>query len=99
MLANNWLHWIRAKKRPSPVSQGASAKPTAKPPVAAAPLPKPPATRFWTDASGTRQVEATFIKLEAGRVFLRREDGKEVAVPLDALSRDDQEIVERLAAP
>jgi hypothetical protein len=87
------------------VSEAAAGEPAVKPPSAVSPtvpemLPKPPAKRVWTDASGTKQVEATFTRLEAGKVFLlRQQDGKEVAIHLDGLSRDDQDIVRRLAEP
>jgi hypothetical protein len=59
--------------------------------------PKPPVTRVWTESNGMRQIEATFIQLEAEQVLLRRKDGKEYWVPLDGLSRSDQEVAQRLS--
>jgi thiol-disulfide isomerase/thioredoxin len=41
-------------------------------------------------------VEAEFLKMANGQVTLRRADGKEVEVPLNKLSEEDQEFVERL---
>ena len=48
--------------------------------------------RVWTSAKGTK-VRATFIKLQAGRVYLRKPDGKDVAILLTALSPPDQAFV------
>jgi hypothetical protein len=58
-----------------------------------------PATREWTDAGGTRKIEATFIKLEDDKLTIRRKDGKEFTVPLSAFIEQDQEIARRLAKP
>lgn len=51
--------------------------------------------RVWTDASGQHRVEAILIKLEDGKVVLRRRDGRVVALPLEKLSRQDQDYVRR----
>jgi hypothetical protein len=58
---------------------------------------RPLARRVWTDASGTRKIEATFIKLEAEKVEFRRNDGKVITIPLASLTPADQEIVRKLA--
>lgn len=52
--------------------------------------------RIWTNHTGEHKTEATFIAFEDGKVRLRRGDGKEVAVPLDKLSKEDQKYVEEL---
>lgn len=57
----------------------------------------PLARRVWMDASGTRRIEATFIKLEGEKVQFRRYDGRVATVPLASLAPDDREIVRKLA--
>ncbi len=52
--------------------------------------------RTWTDTSGNT-VEAAFVKLEDGVVHLRRPDGKIAPVPLEKLSKQDQEFVSEQA--
>jgi len=52
------------------------------------------AARIWTDASGTRKVDARYLGLEYGQVKLQfAETGKTVLVPLVALSEEDQQFV------
>ena len=63
------------------------------------PADRPLATRIWTEVSGRRRVEATFIKLEDETVQFRRNDGKVVAIPLAGLIPEDQEIIRKLAEP
>jgi WD40 repeat protein len=52
----------------------------------------------WVDSSGKYSVEAEFITLEAGKVKLRREDGRIILVSLEKLGKQDQERARRLAA-
>jgi hypothetical protein len=52
--------------------------------------------RIWTNHTGEHKTEATFVAFEEGKVRLRRGDGKEVSVPLDKLSKDDQKYIEEL---
>lgn len=54
-----------------------------------------PSPRTWSDATGTFKVEATFVKSADGKVTLRRTDGREVTVPLDRLSAEDQKYVDQ----
>lgn len=54
---------------------------------------KPPVLRTWSDASGTFTVKAEFRGLAAGKVKLRTEDGREIQVPLDRLSKADKEFI------
>jgi hypothetical protein len=54
-----------------------------------------PQMRTWHDASGSYQVEATFVKMEAKIVTIKKADGKLAAMPLDKLSKTDQEYVEQ----
>ncbi|MEM9586296.1 MAG: SHD1 domain-containing protein, partial [Planctomycetota bacterium] len=49
--------------------------------------------RTWSDQTGGYQVEATLIGVEAGRVALRKTDGRVVRPPLSLLSKSDQAYV------
>lgn len=50
--------------------------------------------RNWTDQSG-RSVEAEFVKVEAGNVYLKMADGRILPFPFERLSAEDQELVKR----
>ena len=56
----------------------------------------PNAIREWSDRTGSFKVEAEFVRLENGRVVLKRKDGKEVKVPLSRLSPENRELAESL---
>ena len=47
-------------------------------------------TRLWTDATGRFKVEAAFVKVDGGKVHLKRTDGKTLVIPVDKLSKEDQ---------
>jgi hypothetical protein len=64
-------------------------------PASLADTPKP---RTWTDSTGKHKIEATYLGVEDNKVKLHRTDGKEIAVPLDRLSKADQEFVKQLQA-
>ncbi|MCF7849138.1 MAG: sulfatase-like hydrolase/transferase, partial [Kiritimatiellales bacterium] len=49
--------------------------------------------RFWTSSDGSRTVEAEFIEDQGDTIILKRSNGKRVAIPLDQLSRKDNEWV------
>jgi hypothetical protein len=51
--------------------------------------------RTWSDVSGTFTLEAEFVGIEDGKAKLKKADGKVVAVPLDRLSKEDQELIGR----
>jgi hypothetical protein len=53
------------------------------------------ATRTWSDSTGAFSVEAEFAGVEDGKVKLRKADGKTVSVPLDRLSKEDQDFIAR----
>ncbi len=57
-------------------------------------VPAVAGTRTWTDASGKFKVEAELISFEDGIVRLRRKDGKELSMPLEKLSDEDQQLLE-----
>jgi hypothetical protein len=50
-------------------------------------------TRTWNDATGAFSVEAQFAGVKDGKVLLKKADGKTVSVPLDQLSKEDQDFV------
>src|SRR5687767_7121902 len=47
--------------------------------------------RIWKDKSGTYEVEADFVSMAIGQVKLRKLDGKEIVVPINDLSAEDQD--------
>jgi len=51
------------------------------------------APRTWSDPSGKFKIEARLLRVEDGKVVLRRTDDKEVTVPLDKLCEADQKYV------
>ncbi|WP_044301860.1 SHD1 domain-containing protein [Rhodopirellula sallentina] len=53
--------------------------------------------RLWSDASGKFKVMATYVDAKDGFVSLRKEDGREVSVPVSKLSEGDQELIETLS--
>ena len=64
--------------------------------VAAAPLDE---YRTWTDTTGKFKVEASFIKLDDGKVELKRKDnGKTLSLAIDKLSKADTELAKKLAS-
>lgn len=52
-------------------------------------------SRKWTDLDG-RSVQADYVKVEAGNVFLKLADGKILPFPFARLSPDDQAFVKKL---
>lgn len=60
-------------------------------------LPLHAATRTWTSADGSKQVEAQFVEAQQGKVTLRRADGRTVTVPIDSLSEADRDFISRQA--
>lgn len=52
--------------------------------------------RKWT-SSGGQTVEAKFVKLESGTVYLEKADGSSVRIALTSLCADDQDMVNKLA--
>ena len=70
-----------------------------KPAAVASPFedPVPAKKRTWTDSTGKFKIEAEFVKLAAGSVTLKRNDGSEISLPLDLLAAPDQAIAKKLA--
>ncbi len=54
--------------------------------------------RSWSDPSGKFRVDATLVRVADEKAFLRRDDGKEISVPLARLSNADQEYLSKLMA-
>jgi thiol-disulfide isomerase/thioredoxin len=53
------------------------------------------AERTWTDATGGFSVVAELVAVREGKVVLRRQDGKQIAVPLVRLSEKDQRFLKK----
>jgi len=53
--------------------------------------------RKWTDSTGKHSVEAEFLELAGQTVRLRRSDGEVINLPLERLSRFDQQYVQQVA--
>jgi hypothetical protein len=53
------------------------------------------AMRTWSDVTGTHKIQATYLGFADGGVKLKREDGREITVPLESLSKEDQEYVQQ----
>jgi hypothetical protein len=53
----------------------------------------------WTDISGSRTIDAKFVRLEGDSVVLEKADGSEVTVPLNKLNLKSQAQAKRLANP
>lgn len=49
-----------------------------------------PEIRTWTAADGQHTTQARFLELKDQSVHLRREDGRDIKVPIDRLSYDDR---------
>jgi hypothetical protein len=50
----------------------------------------------WTDSSGTKTVEADFVKLEGIQLTLKSSDGKEIVIPLYKLDSNSRLLARRL---
>lgn len=55
--------------------------------------------RTWIDVTGKFSVEAELVEVKDGKAILRRTDGKTTAVPIEKLSKADQEFVQQPAKP
>jgi hypothetical protein len=75
-------------------------------PIAPEPEPMQPSTvepnktkhevRTWHSVSGSFSVDAAFVRMSNGKVYLRKEDGKEIEVEEAKLSPADVNYIERL---
>jgi hypothetical protein len=55
-----------------------------------------PELREWTDKTGSHTMLASFIKFEKGKAHLKKEDGEELQLSMNELSKDDQEFIRDL---
>lgn len=53
--------------------------------------------RTWKDSTGKFSIQATFVSLDGDALKIKREDGREVTVPLSRLSQADQDYAKRIA--
>jgi hypothetical protein len=63
-----------------------------------APAPAGEGFRTWSDASGQFKIEAKLIAVADGKAEIERADGKRVKVPVDKLSRGDQDFLAKNTA-
>lgn len=49
--------------------------------------------RTWTSSDGKHAVEATFVGILSGNVVLERRDGKQIRLPINRLSKADQDFL------
>lgn len=83
------VHIIRSKVRNTAASSGVwLTKPTK----------STLAVREWTDNTGKFRIRATLMKVENAKVTLRKEDGKEITVPVERLSDKDRAYLAEQAA-
>lgn len=64
----------------------------------AAAAPAPAAMRIWTDATGQFSTEAALVDFDSHHVVLKKHSGALVAVPIDKLSKEDQDYLHSKAA-
>ena len=57
------------------------------------------AERTWSDKSGKFSVKAEFVSASDGKVWLKKSDGKVIAVPVDRLSAADQAFIKSAGDP
>lgn len=55
--------------------------------------------RSWTDTTGKFKIEARIARLQGDAVVLKRDDGKEITVPVAKLSPEDRTIIKNLVGP
>jgi S1-C subfamily serine protease len=53
-----------------------------------------PTGRTWIDSSGAFSVEADLIEIKDGKVILKATDGRRLSIPVDKLSKADQQHLE-----
>jgi hypothetical protein len=58
-----------------------------------------PTLRTWSDITGKHKVQAEFVELKENTVVLKNLDGKTINLPLNKLSKADQEVVANLTRP
>lgn len=51
-------------------------------------------SRTWTDSTGRHRVDARLVRVDADGVTLRKDNGREVTLPLNRLSEEDRSLLE-----
>jgi hypothetical protein len=51
-------------------------------------------SREWTDSTGRFKIVGEFVEIQDGVVFIRNPEGKTVKIPLNRLSKPDQQLLE-----
>lgn len=54
--------------------------------------------RTWTPASGGRPIQGALIKVEDGKIFIKKTDGHILGVPAERLSEEDRNYARQAAA-
>ncbi len=54
--------------------------------------------RLWTDSTGGFRIKAELVAVEEGTVKLRKPDGKTISVPINRLSKGDQDFLAKMPA-
>ncbi len=52
--------------------------------------------REWTDNTGTYKTEANLVEVRGNQVVLKKSNGQVISLPIDRLSKSDQEYLESL---
>ena len=55
--------------------------------------------RIWKDATGKYEVNAKFIELKDGKVYLLKDNGAKLTLPLSKLSESDQKVIKQITEP
>ena len=55
--------------------------------------------RTWTDSSGQFNIEGEFVASSGGVVTLKADSGKTIQIPLEKLSKADQDFIEKVNKP
>lgn len=59
----------------------------------------PLGAREWTDSTGKFKIEAEFVELKDGKVALKKADGTTLSIPLEKLSKADQDFIKTQSQP
>ena len=52
-----------------------------------------PELREWTDSTGNHTILASFVKFEGGKAHFKKEDGEDLELSMNKLSKDDQKFI------
>ena len=66
-------------------------------PLSLAAEPSTHPIRAWTDSTGKYTIQAEFVEFKDGKVRLRKQDAKEITLPIEKLSLAGRELVQQQA--